>query len=302
MKKKRHRKIWSQGDERGRCLLHQPKSPADGITHKNSCSKARRLHREEMKLQTSSHLTTQSVISALKTPTDPRESVVKEQVGFNLQTGRLTPVNLKFIKFITPSPNVLWEFSPSKVNAPRTAPLFIHVLSFITASLDLVCQHSPGAKFYSWRAEWERKSIGSGWGPIPLLEVFHLGCFLLPQLKAPCHVTGDHIHKVSAFCQTFFKEGNQHEKDSLSCLHVRGKKGCLFLAVTTAFPEKERHSQNTCQLSLAQKSDVCLLPLSLSSHLQNFPKASHWYCVDEIRNKSLFTKTYVWVLFTKSYV
>lgn len=139
-----------------------------------------------MKLQTSSHLTTQSVVSALKTPTDPRESVVKEQAGCNLQIERLTPVNLKFIKFITPSPNVLWEFSPSRVNAPRTAPLFIHVLSSITASLDLVCQHSSGAKFYSWRAEWERKSISSGWGPIPLLEVFHLGCF---QLKASCHMS-----------------------------------------------------------------------------------------------------------------
>lgn len=191
-----------------------------------------------MKLQTSSHLTTQSVVSALKTPTDPRESVVKEQAGCNLQIERLTPVNLKFIKFITPSPNVLWEFSPSRVNAPRTAPLFIHVLSSITASLDLVCQHSSGAKFYSWRAEWERKSIGSEWGPIPLLEVFHLGCFLLTTQGILPHVTGDHIYKVPAFCQTFFKEGNQHEKDSLSCLPIRGNKGCLFLAVTTVFPEK----------------------------------------------------------------
>lgn len=32
-------------------------------------------------------------------PTDHRELVVKEQVGFDLQTERLTPVNLKFLKF-----------------------------------------------------------------------------------------------------------------------------------------------------------------------------------------------------------
>lgn len=38
--------------------------------------------------------------------TDPRESVVKEKVGFNLQTERLTPVNLKFLKFRTSSPNI----------------------------------------------------------------------------------------------------------------------------------------------------------------------------------------------------
>lgn len=115
-------------------------------------SKARRLHRES-KNETGDLFPSHNPVCSFSfkntAPTDPRKSVVKEQVGFNLQTERLTPVNLKFIKFITPSPNVLWEFSPSKVNASRTAPLFIHVLSFITASLDLVCQHSPGAKYCS---------------------------------------------------------------------------------------------------------------------------------------------------------
>lgn len=37
--------------------------------------------------------------------------------------------------------------------------------------------------------QWDRKSIGSGWHSIPLLEVFHLGCSLLTQLKAPCHMS-----------------------------------------------------------------------------------------------------------------
>lgn len=208
------------------------------LSTRTACSKARRLHRKSRnETSASSHLITQSVVSSLKTaPPDPRKSVVKEQVGFNLQTERLTPVNLKFIKLVTPSPNVFWEFSPSKVNAPRTAPLFIHVLSSITASLDLVCQHSPGAKFCSQgsgKVYWFRvRSYPSTWS---------LSFRVLPTDTAQGtlpHVTRDHICKVPAFCQTFFKEGNWHEKDSLSCLHTRQNKGCLFLAVTTAFPEK----------------------------------------------------------------
>lgn len=129
-----------------------PKALQMVLSTRIACSKARRLHRESRN-ETADLLPSHNPVCVFSfkntAPTDARKSVVKEQVGFNLQTERLTPVNLKFIKFITPSPNVLWEFSPSRVNAPRTAPLFIYALSPITASLDLVCQHSPGAKFCS---------------------------------------------------------------------------------------------------------------------------------------------------------
>lgn len=170
-----------------------PKALQLVLPTRTACSKARGLQWESRK-DTSDlfpFLNTVSSFIFKNTPphTDPRESVVKKQVGFNLQTQRLTPVNLKFLKFRTSSPNVLWEFSPSNVSAPGTA-LFIRVFKLCRSQLGSCPPAFSRSKILLSRQQ-EGKPIGSGWGPVPQSKVFYLGCFLLTQLEAPCHMSLD---------------------------------------------------------------------------------------------------------------
>ena len=65
------------------------------------------------------------------------------------------------------------------------------------------------------------------------------------------HVIGDHLYKVPAFCQTTFKEGNQHEEDSLSCPQTRGNEGCLFLVATTLLFQRNEDIPRTAPVPVS---------------------------------------------------
>jgi len=113
---------------------------------------------------------------------------VKEQVGFNLGAERLTPVNPKFLKFRTSSPNVLREFSPSNI---RQCPQDSIVHSCRQApsqpawilSTSILEEQNSALRAKGGKANWFRvRSCTS-------TECLYLGCFLPTQLKAPCRMS-----------------------------------------------------------------------------------------------------------------
>lgn len=105
----------------------------------------------------------------------------KEQVGFDLQTEKLTLVNLKFLKFRSAGPNVLWEFSPSNL---RQCPQGSIVHSCLQAPSQLawvssasILQRRNSALKATGRKSQFRLTV-----PVP--NACYLGCFLLTQLRA----------------------------------------------------------------------------------------------------------------------
>lgn len=180
--------------------------------------------------------TVRSFIFKNTAPTDSRESVVKEKIRFNLQTERLTPVNLKFLKFRTSSPNIPWEFSSSNV---RRWPHDSIVHSWLQAP-----SQSAWISFASIIQEqnFTLRETGRKASQFRVRSCPSVQCLLFRTLPTDTawgtlpHIIEDHPSKVPAFCQTSFPtlwEGNQQDEDRLHCPQTRGKEGCFFLVVTT---------------------------------------------------------------------
>lgn len=94
-------------------------------------------------------------------------------------------------------------------------------------SASIVQKQNPALKAMRGKANWFRVR----YCPSTESLVFSMPPPYTAQGTLP-HVIGGNLSEVSAFYQTSSKEGNQHEKDSLSYTQAGENKGCLFLVAT----------------------------------------------------------------------
>lgn len=133
--------------------------------------------------------------------------------------------------------------------------------------------------------QWERKSIGSGWGSIPLLEVFHLGCFLLTQLKAPCHMSLEITFiKFLLSVRLSSKKATSMKKTAcLACIKEEIKVVSFWQWPLLFQRNKDIHREIRC----SSPSSFPLIPSP------EFPQSKPLILCGWNKEKSLFTKSYV---------
>lgn len=155
--------------------------------------------------------------------------MVKRQVGFNLQ--RLTPVNIKFIKFRTSKSYCPMIIFSKQHQCPQDSIIHscLHAPSqpawILSASI--FQKQNSALRAMGGKANWFRVRSCPSTDSL----VFSMLPTDTAQGTLSC-VIGDNLYTVSAFCQTSFKEGNHHEEDSLSYTQTGENKGCLFLVGT----------------------------------------------------------------------